>query len=108
MHFFGLDATSGQMQIKYYENSTDMVALSDACIIPDTRSLDMISMLTAAEVAYENEETDDANTKFQLGCNKLDEMYTYYNSQIKRSKQEFAPQPRDNSSITAGRRLRFR
>lgn len=108
VHFFGWDSTSGQIQIKYYENSTDMVLLSDTCIIPDTRSLDMVSMLTAWEVAYENEETDDANTKLNLGCMKLNEMYVYYTSQIKRNKQEFIPQPRDNSSITANRRLRFR
>lgn len=108
VHFFGWDSTSWQIQIKYYENSTDMVALSDTCIIPDTRSLDMVSMLTAWEVAYENEETDDANTKLNLGCMKLNEMYVYYTSQIKRSKQEFVPQPRDNSSVTANRRLRFR
>ena len=108
IHFFGWNSTSGQIQIKYYENSTDMVALSDECIIPDTRSLDMVSMLTAWEVAYENEETDDANTKLNLGCMKLNEMYVYYTSQIKRSKQQFMPQPRDNSSITGYNRIRFR
>jgi len=108
VHFFGWNSTSGQIQIKYYENSTDMVLLSDECIIPDTRCLDMVSMLTAWEVAYENEETDDANTKLNLGCMKLNEMYVYYTSQIKRSKQQFVPQPRDNSSITWYSRIRFR
>jgi hypothetical protein len=108
IHFFGLTAIDGQIQVKYYENSTDMVNLSDTSVIPDTRGLDMVSMLVAGEVAYENEEVDDANTKLALWCNKLDEMYTYYNSQIKRSKQQFVPQAWDYSSISWWRNSRFR
>jgi len=108
IHFFGWTSTSGQIQVKYYENSTDMVALSDESIIPDTRGLDMVSMLVAWEVAYENEEVEDASTKLQLGCNKLDEMYTYYNSQIKKSKQKFIPEARDYRTLQTFRGTRFR
>lgn len=104
MHFFGRVNTSGKIQVIYYVNSTDMVLLADDCIIPDC--LDMVSAIVAAELAYENEELEDAKSKFDIGLSKLNAMYVYHTSRIKRNRQQVVPQAWDFRGVNGGYGIR--
>ncbi len=97
VHFFGWMNTSGKIQLIYYVNSIDMVDLSDECVLPDC--LDMVSAIAAAELAYENEELEDAKSKFDIGLSKLNAMYVYYTSRIKRNRQQVIPQAWDFRAV---------
>lgn len=105
IHFFGRMNTSGKIQLIYYVNSIDMVLLTDECVLPDC--LDMVSAIAAAELAYENEELEDAKSKFDIGLSKLNAMYVYYTSRIKRNKQQVVPQAWDFRGVNGWYGIRW-
>ena len=83
----------------YYLASTDLVAGADVCVIPDPYALNVLAPLVAGELLWDNEEYDDATGKLNRGYTALIEMYDFYNSAIKKSRQVITAQNADFSSI---------
>lgn len=98
-HFQWLDYTGSKISLYYYITATTLSNLSDICIIPDTYCYDMIPLLVAWEIALENEEDSDAQSKLRMWYSKLSEMYAYYSKINKPNRQQFIIQPRNFSSI---------
>lgn len=79
-------ATQGKILMKYYNQWTDLVDDTDVCILPDRYSLDVLAMIVAWELLYQNEEVDNGATKLKIWYTNLDWFYKYYASKIKKSK----------------------
>lgn len=83
----------------YYVKSTDMVTGTDECILPDPYAINVLAPLVAGELLRDTEEYDDATSKLNRGYSALTEMYEFYNSAIKKSRQVVQAPPADFSSI---------
>lgn len=87
--------------IQYYINSTDMVVDADVSTIPDPYALTVVAPIAAWELLYDNEEIDDASTKLQRGYAALNEMFDFYNSMNKKSRQKVRFKNYDFSSVNS-------
>lgn len=68
--------------LKYKKKPTDLSSNTDECIIPDAK--DIISCISAGEVLYDLEETNDAQTKLVQWYSQLKEFYARQASQVKK------------------------
>ncbi len=59
------NSTPYKIMLQYYNESTDMVADSDICTIPDPFALEVIPALVAGELLWDNEEIEDSTTKLR-------------------------------------------
>lgn len=68
--------------LKYKKKPTDLVDNTDECIIPDAKNI--IACISAGEVLYDLEETNDAQSKLVSGYSQLKEFYAKQASQVKK------------------------
>lgn len=68
--------------LKYKKKPTALSNNIDECIIPDSK--DMIACISAGEVLYDLEETNDAQSKLVSGYSQLKEFYSRRASQVKK------------------------
>jgi hypothetical protein len=85
--------------MNYYVKPSNLENDSDVCVIPDEYVLRVVPPLVAWQILRDNEEAEDASTKFARWFAWLDEMYSYYNSLVEKNNQIVYSKPPDLSSI---------
>ena len=93
LHIVG--CSDARVKLVYYANSTDMTTDASTCSIPDDFSIKIIPNLVAGEILRENEEIEDAISKINKGCAKLDAMYSYYSKMTRRNRERIRVQTND-------------
>lgn len=68
--------------LKYKKKPTSLSNNTDVCIIPDAKNI--IACISAGEVLYDLEETNDAQSKLVSGYSQLKEFYAKQSSQVKK------------------------
>lgn len=87
------------LYLVYYALAVDMVDNDDECIIPETYT-DFIPSLVAWQLAHDQEETAQAQWLILKGERGLNEMYQYYNNQTKKNKDKILIKPANFNTIT--------
>lgn len=87
------------LYLVYYVQASEMVNNDDECIIPETYT-DFIPSLVAWQLSLDQEETEQAQWLILKGERGLDEMYQYYNNQTKKNKDKILMKPANFNTIT--------
>jgi hypothetical protein len=79
------DYSNNQFLLRYYQSWAEITDETVDIVLPDNYGKTVVAPIVAWELLYITEEQEKATSILNMGYTKLDEMYSYYADEIKKS-----------------------